>query len=294
MPKFIMLVGIPASGKDTWAREYIKNHPYTVIHSSDDIREELYDNASCQESPAKVFELMRSRTLRDLRAGKDVIYNATNVSVKDRKGILNEIRHYFGEEIYTRALVFSTPLEICKEWNQKRERTVPDFVYEKMLSRWQTPFYGEGFDNIEIINPAENTYNKKTYWREIAEKVKNFGSQKNPHHSLTLWEHCDKCGKIAFEKYGSQFPSLAAAIHDYGKIYTQSFDEAGIAHYYQHENFSGYLALSMGFQLEVAQLVNYHMLCYNYKGGEAAWQNRLGEELWKKLEMLHDCDVLAH
>ena len=163
-----------------------------------------------------------------------------------------------------------------------------------MLSRWQTPFYGEGFDNIEIINPAENTYNKKTYWEEIAGKVKNFGSQKNPHHSLTLWEHCDKCEKIAFEKYGSQFPSLAAAIHDYGKIYTQSFDEAGIAHYYQHENFSGYLALSMGFQLEVAQLVNYHMLYYNYKGGETVWQIRLGEELWKKLEMLHDCDVLAH
>ena len=41
MPNFIMLVGLRAVGQDTWAREYIKKHPCTVIHSSDDIREEL-------------------------------------------------------------------------------------------------------------------------------------------------------------------------------------------------------------------------------------------------------------
>lgn len=180
MSKFIMLVGLPAANKDTWAHEYKEKHPEVIIHSSDDIREELYGDASHQGSPIKVFEQMRSRTLRDLRAGKDVIYNATNVSVKDRRGILNEIRNCFGKKVYIKALVFSTPFEICKEWNQKRERTVPNFVYEKMLSRWQTPFCGEGFDDIEIINPAENIYNKKTYWKEITEKVKNFGSQKKP------------------------------------------------------------------------------------------------------------------
>ena len=58
MPNFIMLVGLPAVGKDTWANEYIKKHPNTVIHSSDDIREELYGDASCQNNPEKVFEII--------------------------------------------------------------------------------------------------------------------------------------------------------------------------------------------------------------------------------------------
>ena len=82
MLKFIMLVGIPAVGKDTWANEYVKKNPNTVIHSSDDIREELYGDAANQSSPAQVFDLMRSRTLADLRAGKNVIYNATNIKYK--------------------------------------------------------------------------------------------------------------------------------------------------------------------------------------------------------------------
>ena len=85
MPKFIMLVGLPAAGKDTWAREYIKKHPNTVIHSSDDIREELYGDASCQNNPEKVFEIMAARTIKSLQEGKDVIYNATNLKYKKRK-----------------------------------------------------------------------------------------------------------------------------------------------------------------------------------------------------------------
>lgn len=290
MPNFIMLVGIPAVGKDTWAREYIKKHPYTVIHSSDDIREELYGDASHQGSPIKVFELMRSRTLRDLRAGKDVIYNATNIKYKDRKSILSQLKKIDNLTCYCK--IFVAPVEVCKERNAKRDRVVPDFVYDRMLQSFQIPFYEEGFASIEVIKTWDG--DSLEYMKEILEKVKAFGDQKNPHHTLSLFDHCQKCGEIAFEEYGHHFPAIAATIHDYGKIYTQSFDEAGVAHYYQHEAYSAYLALSMGFGLEISQLVNYHMLVYNYKGGEEVWANRLGSELWDKIKKLHDCDVRAH
>lgn len=290
MPNFIMLVGIPAVGKDTWAREYIKKHPYTVIHSSDDIREELYGDASHQGSPIKVFELMRSRTLRDLRAGKDVIYNATNIKYKDRKSILSQLKKIDNLTCYCK--IFVAPVEVCKERNAKRDRVVPDFVYDRMLKSFQVPFYEEGFASIEVIKTWDGS--ELEYMKEIIEKVKAFGDQKNPHHTLSLFDHCQKCGEIAFEEYGHHFPAIAATIHDYGKIYTQSFDEAGVAHYYQHEAYSAYLALSMGFGLEISQLVNYHMLVYNYKGGEEVWANRLGSELWDKIKKLHDCDVRAH
>ena len=290
MPNFIMLVGIPAVGKDTWAREYIKKHPYTVIHSSDDIREELYGDASRQGSPIKVFEQMRSRTLRDLRTGKDVIYNATNIKYKDRKSILSQLKKIDNLTCYCK--IFVAPVEVCKERNAKRERVVPDFVYDRMLKSFQIPFYEEGFASIEVIKTWDGS--DFEYMKEIIEKVKSFGDQKNPHHTLSLWDHCQKCGEIAFNKYGDKIPALAAATHDYGKIYTQSFDENGVAHYYGHAETSSYLGLNMGFNLETVQLINYHMFCYNYKGGEAVWRTRFGEELWKKLEMLHDCDVLAH
>lgn len=287
MPNFIMLVGIPASGKDTWAREYVKKHPDTIIHSSDDIREELYGDASCQESPIKVFELMRSRTIRDLRAGKDVIYNATNLTYKNRKSILSQLKKIDNLTCYCK--IFVAPVEVCKERNAKRERVVPDFVYDRMLKSFQVPFYNEGFDDIGIIKTWDG--DSLEYMKGILEKVKEFGGQKNPHHTLSLQEHCQEAARLAFEK---GYDGISAALHDIGKIYTQSFDEDGVAHYYQHEAYSAYLALCFGFRLEVSQLANYHMLAYNYKGGEDAWRKRLGEGLWKKLEQLHECDVEAH
>lgn len=287
MPKFIMLVGIPAVGKDTWAREYIKQYPDTIIHSSDDIREELYGDASHQGSPIKVFELMRSRTLRDLLAGKDVIYNATNIKYKDRKPILSQLKKINNLTCYCK--IFVAPVEVCKERNAKRDRVVPNFVYDSMLKSFQIPFYNEGFDNIEVIKTWDGS--DLDYMKEIIEKVKAFGDQKNPHHTLSLWEHCQECGRLAFEK---GYEIISAILHDFGKVFTQTFDEKGIAHYYGHAETGSYLALNMGFNLEIVQLINYHMMPYDYKGGKEVWRERLGEELWKKLEQIHECDVGAH
>jgi predicted kinase len=293
MPDFIMLIGLPACGKSTWACHYAKNHPHSVVLSSDAIREELYGDESIQGDPNVIFGKMRSRALQELRKGNSVVYDATNICFKDRKGILNSVNKEL-PEVWITGIVFATPVEVCKEWNQKRARSVPDFVYDKMLHRWQTPFDGEGFNSILVVNPGIGSYDPKQYRLDIVEKVKAFGDQKNPHHTLSLFDHCQKCGEIAFEEYGHHFPAIAATIHDYGKIYTQSFDEAGVAHYYQHEAYSAYLALSMGFGLEISQLVCYHMMPYAYKGGEATWRARLGEVLWGLIEMLHDCDVRAH
>ena len=287
MSNFIMLVGIPAVGKDTWAREYIKQHPGTIIHSSDDIREELYGDASCQDSPAKIFELMRSRTIRDLRAGKDVIYNATNIKYKDRKSIMSQVLKMTCATCYCK--IFVAPVEVCKERNAARERVVPDFVYDRMLQSFQMPFYNEGFADIKVIHTWDG--DRVEYIKNIVAKVKAFGDQKNPHHTLSLWEHCQKCGRLAFEK---GYNAILAILHDFGKIYTQTFDEKGVAHYLGHEGWSGYLTLCFGYSLEAATIINYHMLAYNYKGGKEAWRERLGEELWKKLEQIHECDVGAH
>ena len=63
MPKFIMMVGLPGSGKSTWAKEYAKtSENETVILSSDAIREELFRsrgvNTQTPENHEKVFTTM--------------------------------------------------------------------------------------------------------------------------------------------------------------------------------------------------------------------------------------------
>lgn len=287
MSKFIMLVGLPAVGKDTWAREYKEEHPEVVIHSSDDIREELYGDASHQGSPVKVFELMRSRTIQDLRAGKDVIYNATNIKYKDRKSIMSQLKKIDNLTCYCK--IFVAPVEVCKERNAKRDRVVPDFVYDRMLKSFQIPFYEEGFDSIEAIKTWDGS--DFEYMKEIIEKVKAFGDQKNPHHTLSLWEHCQECGRLALEK---NYFAVPCYFHDFGKVFTQTFDEEGIAHYYGHESWGAYLVLCFGYHHCVAEVVCYHMMPYDYKGGKEVWKERFGPLLWEQLEHIHECDVEAH
>ena len=76
MAKFIMLAGLPGSGKSTYAEELVRKEGF-VVHSSDKIREELGD-VNDQSKNEQVFTILHKRIKEDLRSGKNVIYDATN------------------------------------------------------------------------------------------------------------------------------------------------------------------------------------------------------------------------
>lgn len=286
MLKFIMLIGLPASGKDTWARKYLEENPDTKMYSSDVIRNELYGSEETQGNPHDVFELMRKRTIAALKKGFSVIYNATNVSYKDRKGIIQEVKK-LKEEIEIIAHIFAVPLKICKMRNENRERKVPDFVYEKMLRRWQTPCEWEGFDCI-VVDYNDRIENFEHYRKQMMDF-----DQQNHHHTKTLGQHCLAASAYLAEK-GNDYSFLAwvMRMHDVGKLFTKSEpDEKGDCHYYSHENYGAYIVLLCD-GLRSAQLVNYHMLPYN-KFNEV-WRKRMGETFWNKLLIMNEADKAAH
>ena len=89
MSKFIMMVGLPGSGKSTVADKY---YPNAVWVSSDAIREELWGDASDQRNPEVVFEEMERRTLEALNDYHDVVYDATNLHSRTRKKLVTSIK----------------------------------------------------------------------------------------------------------------------------------------------------------------------------------------------------------
>ena len=60
-PKLIVMVGLPGSGKSTYAKELIKKGRADIILSSDAIREELTGDESNQTVNDKVFKLLYQR-----------------------------------------------------------------------------------------------------------------------------------------------------------------------------------------------------------------------------------------
>jgi len=290
MTEFVMTVSIAAAGKSTWANA---QEGYCVL-DSDLIRKELWGSETDQQNPDKVFNLMYRRTVEALSRNQSVVYCATNLGMKYRIHILNQIKRRF-PDVKCRAVVFNTPLSICKEWNKKRERQVPDWLFERQIRSFQMPVYNEGWDVIEIVTPAE--YDAKELSKRIWDDVRAVGSQDNPHHTHTLYDHLNACVKNINASHLSDKEwiniGIAACLHDIGKAYTRSYDDNGVAHYYSHHNYGAFLAMNMGASIESIQLVNYHMCPYDSQSAPT-WEKRLGEELWKKVLILHNADERSH
>ena len=291
MVECIFTVGLAASGKSSWANA---QEGYVVL-DSDLIRKELWGSETDQQNPTKVFDLMYKRASIALACGRSVICCSTNLNMKYRIHALNQLKRKYPDVCY-RCVIFNTPVEVCREWNQQRERHVPDWLFEKQMRAFQCPVENEGWDSIEIVTPKK--YNKVELSNRMWDDVRAVGSQDNPHHTLTLYDHLLECiKKTHIAPLKSEIDEMqvlaAAGLHDIGKAYTRTYDENGIAHYYNHENVGAYIVMNMQMSLEVIQLVNYHMIPYN-KDACANWKKRLGEELWKKILILHDADERSH
>ena len=154
-PSLILLVGIPGSGKTTYAKNYIEQNTNTIHLSSDTIRAELYGNESTQGNPAEVFSLMQKRAIEALNNGSDVLYDATNITRKDRSGIIGVCPKFAKIECH----IIWASLETCIERDAKRDRTVGNEVIDRMLKRFHAPYYDEGIDVIQIVKPKDfNAY----------------------------------------------------------------------------------------------------------------------------------------
>lgn len=300
-PEFLMLVGLPGSGKSTYIKKYFNQN--LRVHSSDNIREELSGDVNNQDINKKVFELLHKRVREDLKNGISCVYDATNISWKKRKAFLESLK---GIKCIKTCHVIATPYEVCLEQNRQRDRVVPEDVIERMYMNFDIPFYNEGWDDIEIWY-AKPEY-KKAYgsWQQFIFDTIDY-NQDSKWHKETLGEHCRKC--LNYVRNNSDKLKaviwnelhIAAALHDCGKPFTQTYkdskgNKSEYAHYYNHEHIGCYNALfyygetdEYYDKLITSALIRWHMILHFFKDWEQKTIDKYIKE-FTEMERLNKMD----
>lgn len=294
---FIMMVGLSGSGKSTIASNY-KQAGYKVV-ASDDLRTEILGNRQDMDHHDMIFRIAHNRIREYLIAGYNVVFDATNITMKSRRSALKAIEDI--PNVNKKCIIAAPTIDDCLKKNRDREYPVPDEVIMRQAMRFQVPFLEEGFDEIEIA-PGFN--GAKSALNVISDLFDKYDlPHDNPHHNRGVVSHCANTTYHILNENGGAVLAGAALAHDYGKYFTKKLYDNNIAHFKGHENIGAYKLLSREYSIPVAYsptnfldmifYVNYHMLPYTWKTQKSheKWRKVFGEEKYNNLMLLHKADI---
>ena len=139
-------VGLPGSGKSTYAKNFIKDKDIEYL-SSDSLRAVYGKSEEDQTVTPLVFGHIKRKVDEFLKDGKNVMVDATSVNRKERSDYINTAKKYGAKVV---AIVFKMDRQGLIDRNKKRGeqggRVVPDWVIDKMLNKFEEPSYSEGID----------------------------------------------------------------------------------------------------------------------------------------------------
>lgn len=127
MSKLIICRGLPASGKSTWAKQWVLEDPeHRVRINQDDIR--LMLGKYWVPSREKlVQEIQFDVIVEALSRGFDVVIDNTNLNKKVLDGFDRLIKTFEDYEIEYKDF-FDTPLSVCIERDKNRDLQVTEKV----------------------------------------------------------------------------------------------------------------------------------------------------------------------
>ena len=322
----VVTVGLPSSGKTSWVDDFIGENQGKAIDviSSDKIREEVFNDIEDQNHNSEVFDLMKRRTKESLSQGHIAIYEATNISSKRRRALLNELKKYYDKAI---CLFKYKRLSACQIDNEERDREVPSDVIDRMYRNFEIPHKNEGFDEIIVdFDEKTNLYlgNKSKGGIGILkdellaiETYDDYKSllcqlglnqcidmpQDSKWHTLSLSKHMYFCFRAIREYHWHDINLvIASMLHDISKpkVKTEDKDQK-YAHYYGHENASAYDVIDILLRyvridiediLEIAWLIGNHMKLKNNIDKDK-FSNIIGYDDYLRLEALDNADNSA-
>lgn len=135
MLKIIMLQGLPASGKSTWAKRFVLEHPNHKRVNKDDLRAML-DAGKYSKTNEKFVLKIRDILIREaLLERKSVIVDDTNFHPSHEhqvRKIAHELEQKIQHPIGFEIRIFDTPVEECIRRDMQRPHPVGERVIRSM------------------------------------------------------------------------------------------------------------------------------------------------------------------
>lgn len=326
-----VLTGLPASCKSTFSKHLIEQEN-TVVLSSDEIREELFNDVNNQNNNSQVFEVMNKRAQEFLNNGINVVMDATNINRKRRIHLIQNVLRADKKIAYYMSVRFETACSRDHNRGLDGGRTVGKEVIDRMYKTLEIPTILEGWDEVVFVHqetPFYDLHHVKVLeeklqtenithdwlfdWLNVVtpefKKVFNL-PQDSKYHSFSVSRHTYYVWDYILKNYrGSRKLEMlyAAVFHDLGKAHCKSFvnykgEEKRHASFIGHEYVSAQLVCywlnKMGYSGEfikyVVDIVQFHMKPMNLsEKQEKKLRKLLTNEQYEDLMLFHEADCAA-
>ncbi len=262
-PNFLIcLVGLPASGKTTFAKklkkflEQNREYPKVKIIDPDIIRNALTpDQFDYQQE-----QLVRKYNLDEVKKGLKEGY----IVISDDLNYYSSMRHdlkLISEEYDLSFFIIhiSTPLEICLKWNEKRGGLLPESVIKSIARKfdifdkykWDYPMASINLSEVKSLTEVfEELMSQIIYKIEDSYKRENEGDKLHPSSELYN-EMLDKQTRTIVGEIlkNSEFNLLKNQILKYRKLYIKLNRNKSLEGSFISKDFKDYLAKNLHIQL---------------------------------------------
>jgi len=155
MKKLQVLIGLPCSGKSTYAMDFLKKEENWFRISRDDIRMTMFGTEHNPLIEGLVTKLQTTLMLKALKADMNVIVDNCNIRASYRQDLFN-IASLVGDVLYEEK-IFDTSLQECIKRNKERARKVPEDVIVKFAKEGREILWGKYKPRKEFIAKPESS-----------------------------------------------------------------------------------------------------------------------------------------
>lgn len=147
-PKVLLLKGLPASGKSTFAKE-LESKGWARVNK-DDIRKEFFPDYTFKDEKEVVY-MEDAEIIAELREGNNVVVDDTNFAPKHQQRLEKIAKE---EDADLEVLFIDTPLEECIKRNRKRANNVPMEAILNMYRKYIAPYKEEHVKYNDALDEA--------------------------------------------------------------------------------------------------------------------------------------------